>query len=389
MLAMDGSLIIPGLMNPTATAAPSKITVPYVNLPLQMRRVKAEVLSAIERVLESGTYILGPEVQEFEKRFAEYCGTKFAVGLNSGMDALFLVLKSMGIGPGDEVITVPNSFIASAACIAQLGAKPVFVDVREDLNLDPALLEKAITPRTKAILPVHLTGRPADMKPILEVAARRNLPVVEDAAQAVGATYHGKRVGSFGLAGCFSLHPLKNLHAFGDAGAVTTNDEKLHQHLLKLRNHGLRNRDECEFWGFNSRLDTIQAAALIVKLQHLEEWTEERRRLAHEYNTALQDVVGVPVEGANTRHVYQTYVILAERRDELQQHLRSRGVDAKIHYPVSLFQQEAAQSLACRNEDVPVAATLGKRILSLPLFPEMTREQVQTVIDGVRSFYRP
>lgn len=373
-------------MNPSAAA--KTVPVPYVNLPLQMRRIKDEVMSAIERVLESGAYVLGPDVEKFERAFAEYCGTRYSVSVNSGMDALFLVLRSLGIGPGDEVITAANSFVASAACIAQTGARPVLVDVREDLNIDPACIERAITPRTKAILPVHLTGRPASMEDILRIAERHRLPVIEDAAQSVGAFYKGKRVGGLATAGCFSLHPLKNLHAFGDAGMITTNDEALVQRLRKLRNHGLKNRDECEFWGYNSRLDTIQAAVLLIKLQHLDTWTRERRALAMEYNEALRAAVRVPDESPDCMSVYQTYVVLAERRDQLQQHLKARGVDAKIHYPVSLFQQQAAQSLGHTTETLPKAAHLGQRILSLPLFPEMSREQVAAVVDGVRSFYR-
>src|SRR5690242_4519552 len=263
--------------------------VPYASPPLQMRRIKGELLAVIERVLEHGQYVLGPELGEFEERFADYCGAKFAVGVADGTSALILALRALGIGPGDEVITAPNSFIASAACAGLLSARPVFVDVREaDMNLDPSLLEEAVNSRTKAIIPVHLAGHPAEMAPILDIARRHNIPVVEDAAQSVGSAYHGARTGSMGTLACFSLHPLKNLHAYGDAGVITTNDEGLYRWLLKGRNHGLKNRDESDFWSVNSRLDTLQAATLLVSLRHLDEWIAERRALARQSCAELQ-----------------------------------------------------------------------------------------------------
>lgn len=373
---------------PTQPSNERAVAVPYVNLPLQFRRIKPEVMAAIERVLESGAYVLGPEVEQFERAFAEFCGSRYAVGVNSGMDALFLTLRALGVGPGDEVITAPNSFVATASAIAMTGARPVFVDVRDDLNLDPALIEKAVTPKTRGILPVHLAGNPADMDPILEIGKRRGLWVIEDAAQSVGALHRGRRVGSLGRAGCFSLHPLKNLHAFGDAGVVTTDDERLAQALRKIRNHGLKNRDECEFWGFNSRLDTIQAAVLLVKLKHLDAWTEERRSIARRYDEGLKGVVTLPKETPGCKSVSQTYVIQADRRDELIRHLKSCGVDAKVHYAISLFQQESASGLGYAPAALPVAARLAGRIASLPLFPEMSEDQISAVVQGVRSFYR-
>lgn len=368
----------------------SHVTVPYVALPLRTARVKRELMAAIERVVDHGMYILGPEVREFEARFAQYCGTKYAVGVSDGTAALILVLRSLGIGPGDEVITAPNSFIASASAAAMIGATPRFVDVRrEDMNLDPELLEGAIRPRTKAIVPVHLTGHPADMEPILKIAKRYGIPVVEDAAQSVGTLYHGRRTGSMGYAGCFSLHPLKNLHAVGDAGIITTNDERLHQWLLKARNHGLRTRDEVEFWSTNSRLDTLQAAVLNVMLDHLDEWIKERRAIAAEFCAELQEVVGVPVERPDCFHTYQTFMIHADRRPALLEHLRARGIDAKVHYPLAIPLQEAARALGYSPGDFPVARWLAERIVSLPLYAEMTRAQRAAVVEGVRSFYRP
>lgn len=366
-----------------------QIRVPYVALPLRAARVKREVMSAMEKVIDHGIYILGPEVQEFEQRFARYCGTRYAVGVGDGTSALMLALRGLAVGPGDEVITAPNSFVASASAAALLGATPRFVDVRrQDMNMDPDLLERAISPRTKAIVPVHLAGHPADMEPILKIGERYGIPVIEDAAQAVGTTYHGKRTGSFGRAGCFSLHPLKNLHAIGDAGVIVTDDENLYEWLIKARNHGLRNRDEVEFWSPNTRLDTLHAAVLTVMLEHLDKWVEERRAVAEQFRAGLRDVVGVPEEAPGCFHTYQTFVIVAEKRDALLDHLRQRGVDAKVHYSLAIHSQPAARSLGHRPDDFPVTHWLTGRIVSLPIYPEMTEAQRQAVIDGVRSFYR-
>lgn len=364
------------------------IRVPYVALPLRAARVKQDIMAAIEKVVDHGVYILGPEVLEFERRFADYCGSRYAVGVGDGTSALILTLKGLGVGPGDEVITAPNSFIASASSAALLGATPRFVDVRrEDMNMDPRLLERAISPRTKAIVPVHLAGHPADMEPIIKIGERHGIPIVEDAAQAVGTTYHGRRAGSMGRAGCFSLHPLKNLHAIGDAGVIVTDDESLYHWLLKARNHGLRSRDEVEFWSQNTRLDTLQAAVLSVMLKHLDTWIHERRELAEQFRAGLRHVVRVPEEAPGCFHTYQTFVVLAERRNALFEHLRERGVDAKVHYPQAIHMQPAARSLGHQVDDFPVTSELVQRVLSLPIYAEMTPEQRAIVIDGVRSFY--
>jgi dTDP-4-amino-4,6-dideoxygalactose transaminase len=365
------------------------IQVPYVALPLQARRVKREVVEAIERVIDHGAYILGPEVAKFEERFARYCGTRYAVGVSDGTAALILTLRGLGVGPGDEIVTAPNSFVASASCAALLGGTPRFVDVRrDDMTMDPDLLEKVITSRTKVIIPVHLTGCPADMEAILKVADSHGIPVVEDAAQAVGSAYHGRRTGSMGIAGCFSLHPLKILHGIGDAGVITTSDERLYQWLVKARNHGLRTRDEVEFWSTNSRLDTLQAAILNVMLNHLDTWIGERRAIAAEFSAALAGVVSVPIEPAGRFHTYQTFMITAERRSGLLEYLKQRGVDAKVHYPVPIPHQPASRALGYRTGDFPVTEWLADRIVSLPIYAEMTPEQRMAVIDGVRSFYR-
>ncbi len=361
--------------------------VPYAALDVQARAIKNELTSAFEKVLLSGHYILGPEVAAFEKEFADFCGTKYALGLADGTCALHLVLLSLGIKEGDEVITAPNSFIASASSIALTGAKPVFVDVDEDLNMNPKLLEAAITPRTRVIMPVHLTGRPARMSEIKEIARHHKIFVLEDAAQSVGAALKGKKVGSFGDAACFSLHPLKNLHAFGDGGAMTTNDTGLYERMLKARNHGLKNREECEFWSHNSRLDEMQAAFLRIQLKYLNRDTEERRRLAFRYHKILKPFVLVPEEGPDEYHVYQTYMVQAERRDELKQYLNDQGVQAAIHYSTPIHLQPAAKSLGYTKKDFPVAVKAASRILSLPLYPGMTESEQDYVAATIQKFY--
>lgn len=363
--------------------------VPYVNLQAQHAPIRAQLLDAVGRVIDHGQFILGNEVAEFEGRFAELCGVRHTVAVNSGTDALTLALQALGVGPGDEVITVPNSFIASASCIAMLGARPVFVDVRDDYNMDPDLVEAAITPRTRAILPVHLTGRPAEMDPIMEIARRRGLFVIEDCAQAVGAEYRGRRVGSFGTIGCFSLHPLKTLNACGDGGALTTNDSGLCDQLKILRNHGLRTRDECVIWGQNSRLDTLQAAMLLVKLEYLAAWTEGRRRIAGCYQQLLGELpqVQVPFDKPWERAVYHTFVIQADDRDQLQRHLADLSIGTGIHYPIPIHMQKAAASLGYGRGSFPEAERQAGRILSLPVYPELEDCQVQYVAAHVRSFY--
>lgn len=366
----------------------SSIKIPYVNIAGQHVPIKAELLEAITDVIDGGQFILGDEVNTFEQRFAELCGVRFAVGVNSGTDALILALRALGIGPGDEVITVPNSFIASTSCIMLVGARPVFVDVREDYNMDPAQLEQAISPKTKAILPVHLTGRPADMDSILEVARAHGLHVVEDCAQAVLAEYRGRRVGSFGIIGCFSLHPLKTLNACGDGGVLTTNDEALCERLKILRNHGLRTRDDCVVWSLNSRLDTLQATILLVKMKYLDAWTEKRRANAAFYQRALAEVPGlqVPTDRPFEKAVYHTFVIQAERRDELKRHLAENGVGTAIHYPVPIHLQKAAEGLGHGPGGFPVTERQAKRILSLPVYPELRTVALDYVVQVIRAF---
>ena len=363
--------------------------IPYVSLTAQHRALKGELLAAIAEVIDRGQFILGEQVEQFEQRFAEICGVTHAIGVNSGTDALILALRAVGCGPGDEVITVPNSFVASTACIRLVGAQPVFVDVRDDYNLDSSKLEAAITPKTKAIVPVHLTGRPCEMDAIVELARARGLAVVEDCAQAVMAEYKGRRVGSFGAVGCFSLHPLKTLNACGDGGVLTTNDEALADELRVRRNLGLRTRDDCVVWSGNSRLDTLQAAVLLVKLNYLEAWTDARRRHARRYQEALAGIDGlqVPNDRPFEKAVYHTFVVQADGRDALKQHLAQHGIETAIHYPIPIHLQTAAASLAYGRGSFPVAERQAERILSFPVYPELSTDDLDDITGAIRAFY--
>ena len=363
--------------------------IPYVDLAAQHSVLRGELLAAVGRVLDHGRFILGPEVEEFEACIAELCGVRHAVAVGNGTDALVLALRALNVGPGDEVITPPNSFVASAAAVVLVGATPVFVDVADCLNIDVSLIERAITPRTRAILPVHLTGRPARMGAVLEIARRRGLVVVEDCAQAILAESDGRRVGSLGEIGCFSLHPLKTLNACGDGGVLTTNDSAIATRLRELRNIGLRTRENCVEWSGNSRLDTLQAAMLLVKLPHLHGWTERRRENAHLYHQLLADLPEVvcPVEHHGERSVYHTYVIQAERRDQLKAYLADAGVGTQIHYPVPIHLQSAARGLGYSLGTFPKAEAQAGRILSLPAYPELTRAELTRVASHIRQFY--
>jgi dTDP-4-amino-4,6-dideoxygalactose transaminase len=365
--------------------------VPYLDLAAAHTAMENELLQAAQRVLRHGQFILGPEVVAFEQRFAELCGTKYAVSVNSGTDALLLAFKVLGVGPGDEVITAPNSFVATASAIVLAGAQPVFVDVGANYNIDPALIERAITPRTKAIVPVHLTGRPANMAAISEIAGRHRLPVVEDAAQAVMAEFGGQRVGSFGALGCFSMHPLKNLSACGDAGAIATDDASLYRQLLSMRNIGLETREKAVSWSGNSRLDTLQAALLLVKLDHLEKWTERRREHAAFYFRQLAEMpeVQLPPRDPRENSVYHTFVIQVSRRDELTSFLQAKGVGTAIHYPIPIHLQPAAAPLGYAPGSFPVAERQAERILSLPVFPDLQPDQRSYVVECIRQFYHP
>lgn len=367
-----------------------KTIIPYVAIAKQHKPLKKKILAAIGRVLDRGDFILGEEVEKCQKRVAAYCGTKFAVGVNSGTDALFLVLKAYGIGKGDEVITAPNSFLASASVIALAGARPVFADVRSDMNIDPARIQAAITPATKAIIPVHLTGKPADMRPILAIAKRHNLNVIEDAAQAMGAEYRGKKVGSLGHAGCFSLHPLKTFNACGDGGMITTNDKALYQALLPLRNIGLKNRDEADVWGYNSRLDTIQAAILLTKLPYLDKWINARRDNAQFYRKNLSGLkeITLPQEMPYEKAVYHTFIIRVPNRPAFQRALQEAGIQTRIHYPIPIHLQKAASSLGYQKGSFPECERQSAMIVSLPIYPELTKKELTYICKTIKDFFK-
>jgi len=366
----------------------SNFLVPYTDFQMQNAAVRDELRGAFDEVLDSGHYIQGPNVTNFEREFAEYCESPHATGLANGTCSLHLVLRAMGVGPGDEVITAPNSFFASAAAIALVGAKVVFADVNADANIDPDAIEAAVTDRTKVIMPVHLTGRPVDMVRIQEISDRHGIQILEDAAQAVGSEFRGQKVGSWGTAASFSLHPLKSLHAFGDSGILTSQNVELIESVAMRKNHGLIDRGTCAVWSFNCRLDEVQAALLRVQLRNLDEKIVERRRLAQRYNEMLSDWVVVPEERDGEFHTYQTYMIQADSRDALQAHLRKNGVEAIIHYPTPLHLQPAAVDLGHKVGSFPITEWLSYRVLSLPLFPGMSASQQDIIVDAISSFYK-
>ena len=361
--------------------------IPLVDLQAQYRSIKPDIDAAVQRVLDSAQFALGPEVAAFERQFARYCATDHAIGVNTGTSALHLAMLALGIGPGDEVITVPFTFVATIAAIEYAGAKPVFVDVDPVFyTMDPARLEAAITPRTKAIIPVHLYGQPADMDPILEVAGRRGLAVIEDACQSHGAEYHGRRCGSMGVLGCFSFYPGKNLGAYGEGGAVVTRSAELAARMRLLRSWGEEVRYTHTHRGFNYRMDGIQGAILDVKLRHLEAWTEARRSHAATYARCLADTgVIVPRVRDGSRHVYHVYAVRTPQRDAVRAKLTAAGVQTGIHYPIPLHLQPAYRDLGYGPGDFPVSEALAATVLSLPMFPELTEPQIEMIADGVRA----
>jgi dTDP-4-amino-4,6-dideoxygalactose transaminase len=372
-----------------AEPAPPARKVPYVNLGAQYAEERETLLPLIDQVLREGQYIGGEAIERLEADLAAFLGVKHVVALNSGTDALILALAALGIGPGDEVITPPNSFVASTAAIVHLRAKPVFADVLPDQNIDPRQIEAAITPRTKVIMPVHLTGRMARMDDIMAIAAQYQLAVIEDGAQAIGSKYRGRPSGSYGQAGCFSTHPLKNFNACGDGGFVSTNDDAMASKVRSARNHGLVDRNTVAQFGFVSRMDTLQAAILRYRLKRLPEITERRRRNAAFYDRLLdKETVFSPPETAAEYNTYHTYVIQADRRDELQRYLADRGVGTAIHYPVPIHLQPAARELGCRKGQFPVAERQAERILTLPVNQSLAEEDMRYVADCVNGFYK-
>ena len=367
---------------------PKHPNVPFVDLGVQYRAISVEIGDAISKVIQDADFILGREVRLFEEEFAEFCDAPYAVGVDSGTSALELALRAFDIGPEDEVITAANSFIASALGISHAGAKPVLVDVDPfTYTLDVKALERAITRRTKAIIPVHLYGHPAHMGPIRQLADKHGLVVIEDACQAHGARYKGKRVGSFGHAAAFSFYPGKNLGAYGDGGMVVTKDRKIASRLEMLRNYGQKEKYKHLFRGFNRRLDTMQAAILRVKLKYLEKWNAARRWNAKLYQKYLDGSrVVVPGEAGGAESVWHLYVIRTEQRDALKDHLISRGIHACVHYPVPIHLQAAYQDLGYKRGDFPVTESYADRILSLPMYAELTDHQIGFVSQVVCEF---
>ena len=364
-----------------------RVGVPFLDLKAQVRQIKPEIRAALDKVLESCSFVLGEEVRSFEEEFAAYCRGKFAVAVNTGTSALHLALLSAGIGAGDEVITVPFTFVATVASVLYTGARPVLVDVDPvSLTMDPGRIEAAITPRTRAILPVHLYGQPADMDPIMDIARRHNLIVIEDAAQAHGAEYAGRRVGSIGDMGCFSFYPGKNLGACGEGGAVITANPDFAKKISMLRDWGQERKYNHVLKGFNFRMEGFQGAILRVKLRYLEQWTEGRRAAAALYEKHLAGAgVDLPKARSGSRHVYHVYAVRSPARDSLQQKLGKRGIQTGIHYPIPVHLQPAYADLGYKEGDFPVSEKAAAEVLSLPMFPELTESQVAAVASALRE----
>lgn len=362
--------------------------IPCVDLKRQYQSIHAEVEGAIAQVFSDSWFILGKQGESFEKEFAKYLGAGYAIGVGSGTEALHLALVAAGVTHGDEVITVPNSAAFTASAISFANAIPVFVDIdKEFFTMDPAGVEKAITPKTKAIVPVHLYGHPVDMDPILAIAKKHNLKVIEDACQAHGATYKGKKVGTLGDAGCFSFYPSKNLGCYGDGGLISTNNEKMAGILKLLRNGGQEKRYYHLIKGFNSRLDEIQAAVLRVKLKRLDQWNHKRLSISRVYDEKITNPLIVkPRAAAFGTTVHHLYVIRTPERDKLQEHLVANGIQTLIHYPIPIHCQEAYRDLSLREGSLPVAESYAKQILSLPMFPELTSEETDAIINAVNTY---
>ena len=369
------------------------MNVPLLDLKAQYRSIRTEVMAAVEAVCEEQGFVLGPRVQEIEQALAKYVGSSHAVGCASGSDALLLSLMAVGVGVGDEVITVPFTFFATAGSISRLGAKPVFVDIRPDtFNLDPTRFDRAVTSRTKAIIPVHLFGQCAEMEAINQIAAGRGVKVIEDACQAIGASRHGRRAGVLGDTGCFSFFPSKNLGGFGDGGMITTNDAGLADRLSMLRVHGSKVRYVHEYVGINSRLDALQAAVLRVKLNHLDRWTEGRRRNAARYAQLFADAklgerVVLPKTDPDNFHVFNQFTIRAQNRDELRAYLKDKGIGNEIYYPIPLHLQSCYRDLGYSKGAFPVSERAAEEALSIPVYAELTDDQLAYVADSVGAFY--
>ena len=366
-----------------------RMNVPLLDLKAQYATLRAEMIKALEVVLESQHFIMGPAVKELEQKVAQYSGCAAAVGVSSGTDALLCALMTLGIGDGDEVITTPYTFFATAGSIWRAGARPVFVDIDLDTyNIDPAKIERAVTSKTKAILPVHLFGQMADMDPIMAVATKHKLAVIEDAAQAIGASYKGRKAGSIGTVGCFSFFPSKNLGGLGDGGMIVTQDAALGEKLAVCRNHGSKPKYYHKFVGGNFRLDTIQAAGLLVKLRYLDGWSEKRRANAAKYDKLFAGFAPVttPVIRDGNVSIFNQYVIRVPKRNELQAFLKEQGIGTEVYYPLSMHEQECFAALGCKKGDFPVSEKAEASSLALPIYPELTDEQMQYVAAKVKEF---
>ena len=364
----------------------------YVNLIKQAKEEKGEIFASLNKLFRNGQFILGNETKKFEKNISSYLKVQECVALNSGTDALTFGLSLAGVRKGDEVITPPNSFIGSSAAIVHLGAIPIFVDVRFDQNINPEEIEKKITKKTKAIMPVHLSGLPCDMEKIMKISKKYNLPVIEDAAQAIGTKYKDKFVGTFGEVGCFSAHPLKNLNAMGDAGYLVTNNRKISEKIRLMRNHGIKERDKVVTFGFVSRMDNIQATILNLRLKKLKKVIRRRRTNAKLYFKELSNLknIALPIERKNYFHTYHTFVIQADDRDKLKNYLEKKGISTKIHYPYLIFEQEAYKNIF-KNIDLkkfPISRNLNKRILTLPINQYMTKKEIKKICSEIKNFYK-
>ena len=369
------------------------MNVPLLDLKAQYRTIKPDIMAAIEAVCDEQGFILGPRVVELEQALAKYIGAGHAVGCASGTDAILLALMAVGVGPGDEVITAPFTFFATAGSISRLGARPVFVDIKPDtFNIDPGLIEQKITARTKAIVPVHLFGQCAEMKAINEIATRKHVRVIEDAAQAIGAAQDGRQAGVLGDAGCFSFFPSKNLGGFGDGGAVTTNDKGLSEAVAMLRVHGSKVKYVHEKVGFNSRLDALQAAVLMVKLKHLDRWAEGRQKNAKRYeqlfaDAKVSDRVTLPRTDKGNVHVYNQFTIRAHKRDELRTYLKDNGIGTEVYYPIPLHLQGCYRDLGHQKGAFPVSEKAAEEVLALPIYAELTDDQLAYVVATIKEFY--
>ena len=365
------------------------VNVPFVDLKTQYESIKPEIDAAISDVISQTAFVGGPFLASFEKAFANFCNVRNCIGVANGTDALYLAVRALGIGPGDEVITVANSFIATSEAITAAGAKVVFVDINPaTYNIDVTKIEEKVTPKTKAIIPVHLYGQPADMDPILAIANKHNLKVIEDAAQAHGAEYKGRRIGSIGDAACFSFYPGKNLGAYGDGGAIVTNDDELDEKVRMIANHGRLDKYDHKLEGVNSRLDGLQAAILSVKLGHLPAWTEGRRRNAYMYNDYLKDVsVVAPEEIKDVKAVYHLYIVRVKNgmRQKLQDYLASKGIATGIHYPIALPNLQAYAYMNHTQNDFPEATRVSQEIVSLPMYAELSEQQIRFVAQSIRE----